>query len=101
MWLTLYYEKILGDREIRTTLGLLTIHKDDCDILGFCWNFSIKKIAISPTGSFDHMILTPCGRQCNLLMEKNASKSENISHPYILSKSPNVVRISLSPNIFS
>ena len=23
MWLTLYYEKILGDREIRTTLGLL------------------------------------------------------------------------------
>ena len=25
-----------------------TIYKDDCDILGFCWNFSIKKLHFCP-----------------------------------------------------
>ena len=57
-----------------------TIYKDGCDNYRFCWNFSIIKLHYHPMTCTFWLLLEICKYQ---------------SHPYILWKSSNIVRITL------
>ena len=101
MWSKLYYRKILVDREIQPHWDFWTIYKDDCDILGFWCNFSIKKLHCHPEEVEVTWSALPVGKNAIFWWRNSNKICEYHSHPHILSKGLNIGRISLSANIFS